>query len=70
MWFDPYIAAGFGVTLRSKKSIVPTGNIGFGANFWITHRFAINAQSMAKFSFINTGSNYLQHSIGVRFLFN
>lgn len=69
MWFDPYIAAGLGVTLRSKI-IIPTGNIGFGANFWITNRFAVNAQSMAKFSLINSGSNYLQHSIGVRFLFN
>lgn len=69
MWFDPYIAGGFGTTLRSKV-LVPTGNIGFGANFWVSDRVAINVQSMAKFSFLNTGSNYLQHLLGVRILFN
>lgn len=68
MWFDPYAVGGFGTTLRSKV-LVPTGNFGFGANFWLSKRVAINVQSMAKFSFLKTGSNYLQHSFGVRILF-
>lgn len=68
MWFDPYVVGGFGGTLRSKV-VVPTGNFGFGSNFWISKRVAINLQSMAKFSFLNTGSNYLHHSLGVRILF-
>lgn len=68
MWFDPYVIGGFGGTLRAK-TFVPTGNFGFGANFWLSKRIAINAQSMAKFSFLGTGSNYLQHSLGVRILF-
>lgn len=68
MWFDPYVVGGFGATLRSKN-LVPTGNIGFGSNFWVSKRVAINIQSMAKFSFLKTGSNYLQHSLGVRIVF-
>ena len=66
-WFDPYLAGGFGMTLRGK--LVPTGNFGFGANFWLSKRVAINVQSMAKFSFMNRGTNYLQHCLGVRILF-
>lgn len=67
-WFDPYAIGGLGSTLR-QKSVVPTGSFGFGANFWITSRFGINVQSCAKFSFSNSGTNYLQHSFGVRYKF-
>ena len=67
-WFDPYAIGGFGVTLRAKD-LIPTGSFGFGANFWISKRFGINIQSSAKFSLSNNGSNYLQHTVGVRYKF-
>lgn len=67
-WFDPFIFAGFGVTLRGKN-VVPTGNIGFGSTFWIGKRVGVNIESAAKFSFSKLGTNYLQHSLGVKIKF-
>jgi len=66
-WFDPYLSAGLGGTLRTKF-FVPTLHPGGGVNFWITDRFAANLQSFAKFSLSSNGSKYFQHSLGVKFL--
>lgn len=63
--FDPYIAIGVGATNRGK-SIAPTGNVGFGATYWVGSRLGINIQSLAKFSFISTETNYLHHTLGVK----
>ncbi len=66
-WFDPYVAVGYGFTLRSgaKKPMTVTYNIGPGANFWIFENLGFNLQTIAKFSAIEGTSNYLQHSVGV-----
>jgi hypothetical protein len=68
-WFDPVVIGGFGITLRGK-SVVPTGNFGFGATFWVSSRIGIHVQSLAKFSLSKAGSNYLQHCLGVSYKFS
>jgi hypothetical protein len=68
MKFDPYIAAGLGGTIRGPYT-VPTGNVGFGATYWITGQIGVNLQSVAKFSFTGLGSNYVQHMLGVKMNF-
>lgn len=66
-WFDPYLTAGYGMTIRSglTKSIAPTFNTGLGFNIWIWENLGFNAQSVAKFSMIEGTSNYLHHSVGI-----
>lgn len=66
--FDPYVAVGLGATIRGAYT-VPTGIVGGGATFWITNQIGINYQSLAKFSFTDLGTNYLQHTLGVRMNF-
>lgn len=66
-WFDPYVAAGYGYTLRSaafKPSSV-NFNAGLGFNIWIFENLGFNLQSMAKFAMIEHTSNYLHHSVGI-----
>lgn len=66
-WFDPYVAGGYGYTLRSgafKPSSV-SFNMGLGFNVWIFENLGFNAQSIAKFAMIQHTSNYLHHSVGV-----
>ncbi len=66
-WFDPYVAAGYGFTLRSGavKPATVNFNAGLGFNIWIYENLGFNAQSMAKFSMIQGTSNYLHHSVGI-----
>lgn len=59
MWFDPFVAAGTGLTLR-RSDLGGTLNIGFGATFWVTEKIGLSAQSLAKFGLGTSG--YLQHS--------
>jgi hypothetical protein len=67
-WFDPALTAGFGATLRGEK-VVPTGNVGFGATFWVGERLGIDIKSVGKFCLAKEGSNYLQHTVGIKFRF-
>ena len=80
MWFDPFVMAGFGFThvQNGKAVLVPefrekdlnTGNVnvGIGFNLWITKDFALNLQTMGKFTFEGkTASNYLQHSAAITY---
>jgi len=71
-WFDPYVAAGYGFTLRTvaKKPMTVTSNIGLGFNIWIYENLGFNVQSMAKFAMIENTSNYLHHSVGVIYKFS
>lgn len=66
-WFDPYVAGGYGFTLRSgaKKPMTVTSNVGLGANFWIFENLGFNLQTMAKFAMVQGTSNYLHHSVGI-----
>jgi len=71
-WFDPYVNMGLGYTFRSRANTsphVPTVNLGFGMNFWISHNFGIQLHSTAKLGLyptrLKTSSNYLQHSTGL-----
>lgn len=71
-WADPYLPFGTGYTLRFAAPHRHTVmlNMGVGANFWIYEEWiGINVQSLAKFGMkapiFKTGSNYLQHSIGI-----
>lgn len=66
-WFDPYVAGGYGFTLRSvaKKPMTATFNMGLGFNIWVYENLGFNLQSMAKFAMIEGTSNYLHHSVGI-----
>jgi hypothetical protein len=73
---DPYVPIGFGYTYRF---IVPynstaTFNLGLGINVWLNSRIGLNLQSVAKFGmrspFYHNGSNYLQHSGGIVFIWD
>lgn len=72
-WCDIYFPLGAGYTLRFAPPYRSTAmfDIGLGANFWIKKWVGINVQSLAKFGLrspiIRTGSNYLQHSVGLVF---
>lgn len=74
--FDLYSPMGLGFTLRTNppyRSTI-TLNLGLGFNYWITGTLGINVQSMAKFGLrsplFRSGSNYLQHSLGIIVLFD
>lgn len=67
-WWDPYVSAGYGFTLRSNAYGRPTSfnaNMGLGSNFWIYENLGFNLQTVAKFSMVEGTSNYLHHSVGV-----
>jgi OOP family OmpA-OmpF porin len=74
---EPYLFSGFGYTIRTVseyKSIV-TLNAGFGFNIWaIDNVLGLNIQGSGKFGLsdpiLKTGSNYLQHSLGIIYKFS
>lgn len=74
--FQPYGAFGFGYTYRTLPAHVNTVtfNVGLGFNVWVYKDIGIQIQSLAKFGlkdkFPHSGSNYLQHSIGVVYQIN
>ena len=74
--FQPYGTFGFGYTNRTLPAHpnTITLNVGLGFNVWIYKGIGIQIQSMAKFGlkdkFPNSGSNYLQHSIGIVYQIN
>lgn len=74
--FDMYAPMGLGYTLRIAPPYhnTITLNLGLGFNYWINGIVGINVQSVAKFGLrsplIKTGSNYLQHSIGIIIYFD
>ena len=69
--FQPYGTFGFGYTYRTLPAHRNTAtiNLGLGFNVWIYKGLGIQIQSLSKFGmkarFPHSGSNYLQHSIGV-----
>lgn len=74
---EPFLFAGFGYTQRAtnKYNNTATFNLGLGATIWILdNQLGINLQGSGKFGLqsplISTGSNYLQHSIGVVYKFS
>lgn len=74
--FQPYGAFGFGYTYRTLPAHPNTAsfNVGLGFNVWIYKDIGIQVQSIAKFGlkdkFPNSGSNYLQHSVGIVYQIN
>lgn len=73
--FQPYGTFGLGYTMRTMPRFPHTAtfNLGLGFNAWIYEGWGIQVQSLAKFGlrakFPFSGSNYLQHSIGVVYKF-
>lgn len=74
---EPYLFSGFGYTMRtvSKYKSTPTLNAGFGFNIWaIDNVLGFNIQGSGKFGLtspiLKTGSNYLQHSLGIIYKFS
>ena len=74
---EPYLFSGFGYTMRtlSKDKHVATLNAGFGFHIWaIDNVLGINIQGAGKFGLVSpllkTGSNYLQHSVGIIYKFS
>jgi OmpA-OmpF porin, OOP family len=70
-WFDPYVAGGYGYTLRSiaKNPNSANANVGLGFNIWVYQNLGFNAQTIAKFAMIEGTSNYLHHSVGIVYRF-
>lgn len=74
--FQPYGIMGIGYTSRTLPAHPNTANlnVGLGFNVWIYRNIGIQVQSVAKFGvkdkFPNSGSNYLQHSVGVVYQIN
>lgn len=74
---EPYLFSGFGYTMRSisKYKSTATLNAGFGFNIWaIDNVLGFNIQGSGKFGLrspiLKTGSNYLQHSLGLIWKFS
>lgn len=70
-WFDPYVAGGFGYTMRTiaKNPNAPTSNLGLGFNIWVYQNLGFNVHTIAKFSMLEGTSNYLHHSVGIVYRF-
>ena len=70
---DPYVSAGFGLSMRTKddslvKPTTPTLNVLVGCNFWFSKTFGLQIQSGGKLGLTTPfmgKSNYMQHSIGL-----
>lgn len=64
-FYEGYIALGAGKTFYNGVGDIMT-DVGFGANYYITEMFRLNAQATAKFSMENkqVGSNYIQLNLG------
>lgn len=73
---QPYGTFGLGYTYRSMPRFPHTAtfNLGLGINVWVYNNWGVQLQSMSKFGlrdkFPTSGSNYLQHSIGVVYKIN
>lgn len=74
---EPYVLIGLGYTMRTtaKYQNVATLNAGIGCTIWVIDNvLGINIQGSGKFGLqtplLETGSNYLQHSIGVVYKFS
>jgi len=70
-WFDPYVAGGYGYTMRSiaTNPNTATANLGLGFNLWIYQNLGFNLHTMAKFAMQQGTSNYLHHSVGIVYRF-
>jgi hypothetical protein len=74
--FQPYGIMGLGYTYRTLPAHPNTVNldVGLGFNVWIYKNIGIQVQSVAKFGLKNrfptSGSNYLQHSVGIVYQIN
>lgn len=73
--FQPYGTFGLGYTYRTLPAHrnTVTLNVGLGFNVWIYKGWGVQVQSLAKFGlkdrFPSSGSNYLQHSVGLVYQF-
>jgi hypothetical protein len=74
--FQPFAVMGLGYTYRTLPAYPYTVNlnVGLGFNVWIYKDIGLQIQSVAKFGlqnkFPHSGSNYLQHSVGVVYQIN
>lgn len=63
-WFDPYIAAGPGLSMYgSDKSIAL--NVGVGINLWFSENVGFNVQTLLNTATSEAVGDYFHHSIGV-----
>lgn len=74
---EPYLLIGLGYTMRTTAIYqnAATLNAGIGCNIWlIDNLLGLNIQASGKFGLqapvLKTGSNYLQHSIGLVYKFS
>lgn len=70
-WFDPYVAGGYGYTMRTVATNpnTATANLGLGFNIWVYQNLGFNLHTMAKFAMQQGTSNYLHHSVGIVYRF-
>lgn len=64
MYFDGYFLGGLGVY---NPIVIPTLNTGVGGDFWITYRWGINVQTVAKWSMDKNQLFHMNHSFGIVF---
>lgn len=64
MYFDGYFLAGLGMYNPIE---IPTLNTGIGGDFWISYRWGLNFQTMAKWSMNSDNRFHMHHQFGVVF---
>ena len=69
-WFAPYLAGGVGANYLDSDdpdatTLFPEGEIAIGTNLWLTPMFGINLQTGYTHQFSETGSDYMQHAVGL-----
>jgi len=69
-WLSPYITGRVGANYLSSDddavtTIFPEGEIGIGADIWLTPMFGFNLQSTYTRQFDDMGYDYAQHAVGL-----
>ncbi len=68
-WFDPYIGIGAGYT-NANSEARGTYNAIIGFRTWFSDRLGLDFNSSGKWAMGNTGTNHLQHAVGVVYQFD
>ncbi len=68
-WFDPYVGIGAGYTNANNKAR-GTYNAVIGFRTWFSDRLGLDFSSSGKWAMGNTGTNHLQHAVGVVYQFD
>ncbi|WP_224483127.1 OmpA family protein [Robertkochia aurantiaca] len=65
-WFDPFLLTGLGYTWLDSQA-QSNFDTGLGLNMWLGENIAVNLNTVGKWSINASGTNYLQHAVGIIF---